>query len=191
MRRLTPLVAATAAATSAALFGAAPVTAQPIEKGHFTDNFVGEPYSCDGLVMAQDSGAARVNFLFNKRGPNLAYYREHVHGTGVTTNLETGGTYTNVFSGNSRDHTIVDNGDGTLTITVHFQGSSRWYDQFGNFVLSDDGPIWSSFVVDHGGTPGDPSDDVEVPDSFELLRVGGKHDTEGRDFCTDLVLFTS
>ena len=58
-------------------------------------------------------------------------------------------------------------------------------------MLSDDGPIWSSFVVDHGGTPGDPSDDVEVPDSFELLRVGGKHDTEGRDFCTDLVLFTS
>jgi len=34
------------------------------------------------------------------------------------SNLETGGTFTIVFTSNSRDHSIVDNGDGTITITV-------------------------------------------------------------------------
>src|SRR5215216_5129864 len=52
------------------------------------------------------------NFVFNQRGSSpFPYYRESVHGTIVTTNLETGGTFTNVFASSNRDHTIVDNGD--------------------------------------------------------------------------------
>ena len=110
----------------------------------------------------------------------------------MTTNLETGGTYTNVFTYNSKDQTIVDNGDGTITITVFATGNSRWYDASGELVLRDTGRSSFSFDIDYNGTPGDAEDDVEVPDSFQLLRTPAGHDdTVDRDFCADLAEFTS
>ena len=81
---------------------------------------------------------------------------ENVNGTVITTNLATGGTFTRKFANSGRDHTIVDNGDGTITITMHAQGIVRYYDQFGRFVLKDPGSLWTSFGLDHGGTPGRP-----------------------------------
>jgi hypothetical protein len=115
-----------------------------------------------------------------------------VRGTVVTTNLDTGGTYTNIFTANSRDHTIVDNGDGTITITTFASGGSRFYDTDGNFVLKDPGEVRFAVDIDYNGTPGDPSDDVEVPDSFRIVRGStGNSDFSNRDFCADLVAFTS
>jgi hypothetical protein len=47
-------------------------------------------------------------------------------------------------------------------------------------------------MVDHGGTPEDPFDDVEIEGTFEIVREStGRNDTQGRDFCEDLVTFTS
>jgi hypothetical protein len=167
-------------------------SARPIDKGHFHDVFTGDVYSCDG-TPAQDSGDVSGNFLFNQRGSSpFPYYRESVHGTVVTTNLETGGTYTNVFTSNTRDHTIVDNGDGTITITTISSGGSRFYDADGNFVLKDPGSIWFAVDIDYNGTPGDPSDDVVIPGSFRIVRPStGNSDLSDRDFCADLVQFTS
>jgi len=170
----------------------APATAKPIDKGHFHDVFTGDPYDCDG-IPAQDSGDVSGNFVFNQRGSSaFPYYRESIHGTVVTTNLETGGTYTNIFTSNTRDQKIVDNGDGTITITVFATGTSRWYDASGELVLRDTGRSSFSFDIDYKGTPGDAEDDVEVPDSFQLLRTPAGHDdTVDRDFCADLAEFTS
>jgi hypothetical protein len=167
-------------------------TARPIDKGHFHDVFTSDVYDCNGTA-AQDSGDVSVNFVLNQRGSSpFPYYRESVHGTVVTTNLENGGTYTNVFSGGSRDHTIVDNGDGTITITTFASGGSRFYDADGNFVLKDPGEIRFAVDIDYNNTPGDPSDDVEVPDSFRIVRPStGNSDLSDRDFCADLVAFTS
>jgi hypothetical protein len=169
-----------------------PATAKPIDKGHFHDVSTGDVYDCDG-TPAQDSVDVSGNFVFNQRGSSpFPYYRESVHGTVVTTNLDTGGTYTNIFTANSRDHTIVDNGDGTITITTFASGSSRFYDADGNFVLKDPGQVRFAFDIDYNGTPGDPSDDVEVPGSFRIVRAStGNSDLSGRDFCADLVQFTS
>jgi hypothetical protein len=59
-------------------------------------------------------------------------------------------------------------------------------------VLKDPGQVRFAFDVDYNGTPGDPSDDVEVPDSFRVVRDStGRNDLAGRDFCADLVEFTS
>ena len=71
---------------------------------------------------------------------------------------------------------------------MHAQGIGRYYDQFGRFVLKDPGALWSSFVLDHNGTPGDPSDDTEIAGSFQVVRPSHLPD---RDFCADLVTFTS
>jgi hypothetical protein len=50
----------------------------------------------------------------------------------------------------------------------------------------DAGTFRFSFLVDHGGTPTDPFDDVEIEDSFELVKQARRSDTAGRDFCEDI-----
>ena len=179
-------------AVAGTMLTSTPATARPIDKGHFQDIFTSDVYDCDG-TPAQDSGDVSGNFVFNQRGSSpFPYYRESVRGTVVTTNLATGGTYTNVFTANGRDHTIVDNGDGTITITVFASGGSRFYDADGKLVLKDPGQFRFAFDIDYNGTPGDPGDDVEVPDSFRVVRSStGNSDFSDRDFCADLVAFTS
>ena len=191
MRGRSALLIAGLAITGSVL-ATTPATAKPIDKGHFHDVFTSDVYDCNG-TQAQDSGHVSGNFVFNQRGSSpFPYYRESVHGTVVTTNLETGGTYTNIFTANSRDHKIVDNGDGTITITSIGSGTSRFYDADGNFVLKDPGQLRFAVDIDYNGTPGDPSDDVEVPDSFRIVRAStGNSDLSDRDFCADLVQFTS
>jgi hypothetical protein len=170
-----------------------PATAQPLDKGHFRDVFT-DVYDCNG-TPARDDGDVRVNFLFNQRGGGrhpFPYYRESAHGTIVHTNLNTGGTFTEVFTANSRDHRIVNNGDGTITIIVFASGGSRFYDQNGTLVLKDAGQTRFAFDVHYNGTPGNPDDDVDVPDSFRIIRPStGTNDLEGRDYCADLVEFTT
>ncbi len=179
-------------AITGSVLASTPATAKPIDKGHFHDVFTSDPYDCDG-TPAQDAVDVHVNFTFNLRGSSpFPYYRESVHGTSVTTNLDTGGTFTNVFSVSNRDHTIMDNGDGTITITTFASGGSRFYDTNGNFVLKDPGQVRFAFDIDYNGTPGDPSDDVEVPDSFRIVRPStGNSDLSQLDFCASLVEFTS
>ncbi len=190
MRRRAFLIAVLAVAGT--VVAATPASARPIDKGHFHDVFTSDVYDCDG-IPAQDSGDVSGNFVFNQRGSSpFPYYRESVHGTVVTTNLTTRGTLTNVFTSNSRDHSIVDNGDGTITITSFASGGSRFYDADGKLVLRDPGQVRFAVDIDYNGTPGDPSDDVEVPDSFRIVRPStGNSDLSGRDFCADLAEFTS
>src|SRR6266446_970798 len=153
------------------VLASAPATAQPIDKGHFHDVFTSDVYDCNG-TPAQDSVDVSGNFVFNQRGSSpFPYYGETVRGTVVTTNLETGGTY---------------------TITDFASGGSRFYDADGNLVLKDPGEVRFAFDIDYNGTPGDPSDDIEVPHSFRIVRGStGNSDFSNRDFCADLVAFTS
>ncbi len=47
-------------------------------------------------------------------------------------------------------------------------------------------------MVAAAGPPHDPSDDVEIPDTFVPLKEVGIDTAVGRDFCEDLLaLFTS
>jgi len=180
-------------ATTGVLVTSAPATAAPIEKGRFHDVFT-EFFTCESTgTPVQHDADVWVNVNVNLRGSSpFPYFRESAHGTDVFTNLDTGGTFTNVFSVNSKDHVITDNGDGTITILVIATGGSRYYDTNGNLVLSDPGQTRFSFDIDYNGTPSDPADDVEIPNSFQIVRDStGRTDTAGRDFCADLVEFTS
>jgi hypothetical protein len=185
-------VAACGLALVGGMVASAPAAAQPIEKGHFHDVSTSDVYDCDG-TPAQDSVDVSGHFLFNQRGPApFPYYQQSVHGTVVTTNLATGGTFTLVFATTSNIHTIVDNGDGTLTLTWFGSGSDRFYDTDGNFVLKNPGEVRFAIDIDYNGTPADPNDDVEVPGSFRIVRSStGNSDFSDRDFCADLVEFTS
>jgi hypothetical protein len=191
MRGRSVLIIAGLAIAGTVLAGTS-AAARPIDQGHFHDSGTSDVYNDCGFP-AQDSFDVSGNFVFNQRGSSpFPYYRESVRGTVVTTNLSNGGTYTNVFTATSKDQTIVDNGDGTITITTFAAGGSRFYDTDGNFVLKDPGEIRFSIVLDYMGTPGDPSDDVEVEDSFQLVRPStGNSDFSDRDFCADLLEFTT
>jgi hypothetical protein len=171
----------------AALFAGTPASAAPLDKGHIHDVYT-DYFDCDSVspsIPTRVDGDVRVNFTFNLRGGKnvFPYYRESVHGTNVFTNLATGGTFTEVFDSNSRDHKIVNNGDGTITIYEQGSGGDRYYDTNGRLVLKEPGNLRWAFDIDYNGTPGDPDDDIEVPDSFRIIREPtGRNDTAGRDF---------
>ena len=182
--------------TAASLMTGAPASAAPIDKGHFIDAG-SEDFSCDTVTPAiptHHEFEARVNFVFNQRGGTnvFPYYRESVSGREAFTNLDTGGTYSLKFTANNRDHKIVDNGDGTITITSTVSGSQRWSDADGRLVLVSSGQFRFSIGIDYNGTPGDPDDDTEVPDSFQLINsITGRDDLVDRNFCADLRQFTT
>ena len=179
-------------AVASAVAATTPATAAPLERGRFHDVFTSDVYNCDG-TRAQDTVDVSGNFLLNLRGSSaFPYGQETVRGTFVTTNLATGGTFTQIFTAHFKDQTIVDNGDGTITITVLGAGGSRFYDTDGNLVLKDPGSISFAFDVNFMKTPSDPSDDVFVDGSFRIVRPStGNSDFSTRDFCTDLRTFTS
>jgi hypothetical protein len=172
------------------VLGAGPAAAEPIDKGHFHDVFT-DFFDCDGTPTQVD-GDVSGNFQFIDRGPALfPYFGESTRGTLVFTNLDNGGTFTEIFSVHDKDLKITDNGDGTITILVLATGSDRWYDTNGNLVLNDPGQIRFEVLIDTNGTPGDPSDDEEIAFLGLVKGSTGRNDTQGRDFCADLVTFTT
>ena len=163
------------------------VLARPLEKVHFHDvtSEVIEDF-CGDLTVRLDEDI-RGAFLFNVRGPNgLAYASETVHGTQVFTNLANGKTFTQIFNVLQKDLKVTDNGDGTLTILVLATGSSKVYGPDGKLLFSDPGQIRFEILIDHGGTPADPSDDEFLEFPGVVFGSTGRNDLQDRDFCADI-----
>jgi hypothetical protein len=180
---------AAAGALALVSVGAGSASAAVIEHHRFVDSGSESFEECPG-INAEVSWNDRVHELIRTQGPHgLVYFKVNVHGTTVFTNLDTGGTYTNTYNFTDRDLKVVDNGDGTLTITIATSGSFKWFDSDGNQVLKGAGQFRAEITVDHGGTPTDPSDDVEL--DFVVVKNAGQDETAGRDFCEDLALFTT
>jgi hypothetical protein len=129
--------------------------------------------------------------LRTKGRAGLVYFAANVHGTTWYTNLATGKAYTNVYSFTDRALKVTDNGDGTLTIRISTPGMNKWYGPDGKLLFVVAGNFTFEIMVDHGGTPDNPLDDKEIEGSFTVIKDVGIDQTEGRDFCEDLLLFTS
>jgi hypothetical protein len=166
-------MAATLTATSA--------QARPIEhfsgnnQGSFVrDDFCGEvevriDFDYDFTVVARESGPAR-----------LPRYTVSSHGIETFTNLATGKSVTAFSDSVTQDVRVTDSGDGTLTILYQTPGAARNFGPDGRVLLIDSRPSWYEVVLDHGGTPSDPSDDTFI--SEELVRDVAAHVT--KDFCS-------
>jgi len=191
MSTLSRLVGATAAAVLVGGVAAASASAAVLSNLHFEDSG-SEPFTfCEGIdaVVSWDDS---VHEIVKTRGRDgLVYFSANVKGTTTYTNLDTGKTYRNVYNFTDRDQQVTDNGDGTLTITVATPGANKWYGSDGKLLFVVAGTFWFQIMVDHGGTPTDPSDDVEIEGSFVGVKDVGRNGTAGRDFCEDLALFTS
>ena len=126
----------------------------------------------DGRVQAVPHGRDR-----------LAYFLEHGKVTQVFTNPATDKSVTAVARFTEKDLRVTDNGDGTLTILVLVTGNGVVYGEDGKAIARNPGQVRFEILVDHGGTPADPSDD-----EF-LAFLGVVKESTGRtdDFCAAVV----
>jgi len=162
-----------------------PAGARPMEHEHFQFSETGVIRNfCGTSLRVREDLEGRGSLLVKQQGmEGLAYYVEHFHGTVVRRNLANGKTVTETFNNLVKDHTVTDNGDGTLTIVVQATGSNKVFGPDGKLLLNDPGQIRFAFVVDHGGTPIDPNDDEFIADLGVVKGSTGRNDFQTFDFC--------
>jgi hypothetical protein len=186
MRRYTRGIALGLAATAVLAVPAA-AGAKPLEHDHFHDE-VHETIDDCGLTLQFDR-VLDGHFLFNPHGPDgLAYGAEHVRGTDTFTNLTNGHTMVVTYSFSSKDLRVTDNGDGTLTILGQGAGNFVSSGSHSSVVLRSTGIQRVEVLIDHAGTPTDPSDDEFLEFLGVVKEQTGRHDIG--DFCEDFLLIT-
>jgi hypothetical protein len=171
-------------AAAAVLAVPAAAGAKPLEHEHFHGEVHETIVEC-GLTLQHDN-VFDGQFLVNPHGPDgLAYGAEHVRGTDTFTNLANGHTMVITFAFTGKDLRVTDNGDGTLTILGQGAGNFVETGSHSSVVLRETGIQRVEALIDHAGTPTDPSDD-------ELLEFRVVKEQTGRndlgDFCEDLLL---
>jgi hypothetical protein len=108
----------------------------------------------------------------------LVYFLQHGTETDVFTNLDNGKSIRSFARVIEKDMRVTDNGDGTLTVVIQATGNATLYGENGKAIARNPGQIRIELLIDHGGTPNDPSDDEVL--SEELVRGStGRSD----DFC--------
>ena len=162
------VVVLTAAVVAVAV--AAPVTAAPLEHGTFHDEFgFVDPDFCGAGLEVQVDAVVDGRFLATRHGQDgLVYFSGRFHRTDTYTNLANGQTVTSDERTNQKDLHVTDNGDGTLTIIVLATGNYTVYGEDGHAIARNPGQVRFELLIDHGGTPGDPSDDLEL--DFKVIK---------------------
>jgi hypothetical protein len=108
----------------------------------------------------------------------LVYFLQHGTRTEVLTNLANGRSLRSFTRVTEKDQRVTDNGDGTLTVLILATGNAVLYDQNRKAIARNPGQTRIELLVDHGGTPTDPSDDQVLAE--EVVRSStGRSD----DFC--------
>jgi hypothetical protein len=178
-----------------AVASATPALARPIEHEHISDSgsaIAQEefPGFCAGVVdfPVRHDWEVEGMLLLVPRGDGLPYAVNPFRSTDVWTNTLNDKSFTITSVVQEKDHSIIDNGDGTFTIVNSSSGVHKAYGPDGTRLFMDTGTIRAEILIDNGGTPADPSDD-EFLDFLGLIFSHGRADTEGRDFCADLVTF--
>jgi hypothetical protein len=165
---------------------AAGAIAKPIEHTDFHDEFTEIINDFCGVVglTVQFDHVADGRFLFNPHGPDgLAYANATLKFTNVFTNVDNGNTVTEVGNVVDKDLRVTDNGDGTLTILVMTTGNAAVYGSDGKAIARNPGQVRFEVLIDHGGTPSDPSDDEFLADLGLVKGSTGRTD----DFCAAVV----
>lgn len=162
--------------------GAATASPSPWETVHDAYENTFENFCVEGLTVVA-SGSIDYRFRSTTRGAdNLPYYTEHITSFVDTfTNEDTGKVVTNSGKYTFSTVRVTDNGDGTLTIIYQYTVDTRLTDDAGQVVAHDTGLHSYVSIVDHNGTPSDPSDDTEL-ESSDLNTTGLEP-----DFCAAFV----
>ena len=176
-------VAAFTAAASISMTGTA--GAAPFAQGEFHDEFsFVDPDFCGAGLAVQIDVVVDGRFQGVRQGSDgLVHFMDHTHVSDLYTNLANGKTVSDSANTMTRDLKVVDNGDGTLTITDLSTGNATLYSADGKVIARNPGQVRFQFLVDHAGTPADPSDDVFLEDFGLIKGSTGRSD----DFCAAAV----
>jgi hypothetical protein len=166
---------AAAAAILAATAGAGPPFRETI---HDEFEFVDDNF-CDAGLTVEVAVVLDIRVHANPHGRDrLVYFLQHGTETDVFTNLENGKSIRSFSRVIEKDMRVTDNGDGTLTVLIQATGNATLYGEDGKAIARNPGQIRIELLIDHGGTPNDPSDDVVLAE--ELVKGStGRSD----DFC--------
>jgi len=184
MRASTAVVTGIVTAMTVALAGSA--SARVLEKGTFNEDFTDRVRNfCDVSGFTVDLNATiDGRFAIRSRGRDqLPYYQEHTTINEVITNAATGEHVTRVEKVLDKDHRVINNGDGTLTLLVLATGNSVLSDANGKAIARNPGQVRFEILIDHGGTPKDPFDD----EFLEFLGVVKGSTGRTDDFCAATV----
>ena len=182
MRRRSRFVLAVVGAAVLSLSFVGGVAAQPPVMERVHEEFTEELQDfCDveGLTVRLDGVVDfRVHWNARKRD-GLAYFVQNVKSSLTFTALASEDRWvTSVENTLFNDVRVTDNGDGTLTILVLGAGNFVTYDQTGKAIARNPGRVFFEVVVDHAGTPQDPTDDEFLEDRL-VKESTGLND----DFC--------
>jgi hypothetical protein len=169
------VLVAAAAAMLAAAAGAGPPFRETI---HDEFEFVDENF-CDAGLAVEIAVVLDIRVHAVAHGSDgLVYFLLHGTETDVLTNLENGRSLRAFSLVIEKDLRVTDNGDGTLTVLILATGNGVLYGENGKAIARNPGQIRIELLIDHGGTPNDPSDDVVLAE--ELVKGStGRSD----DFC--------
>lgn len=149
-----------------------PAAAQLVDRSHqhIVETFPGEVCGVPVTIT--------LDFILNDQErlatSGFPLFKTTFSGTETDTNPATGKSVTTFSAGVSREPTVVDNGDGTITLRRAVTGVSeavRLAD--GTLLFRDVGRLVHVTVIDYNGTPTDTSDDEVLSDSIEF--VAGPH----------------
>ena len=121
---------------------------------------------------------ARVQFVPRGRD-QLAYFLQHGTRAETLTNLANGTSLTSFTRVTEKDLRVTDNGDGTLTVLILATGNGTLYGADGKAIARNPGQVRFRLLVDHGGTPTDPSDDEIIAFLGNVKESTGRSD----DYC--------
>ncbi|WP_430645302.1 hypothetical protein [Agromyces sp. GXS1127] len=174
------IAAVSAAALATSVLAAAPASARPLENLRFVEeeSFTDEDF-CGAGVSVDVELTREVHVLFNTRKPGTAPYWGGNFSVDVRYTNEAGDTVTEIVRGYERDLKITDHGDGTMTILVLSTGNATVYDESGTAIARNPGQVRYEVLIDHGGTPDDPSDDEFIAFLGLVKESTGRTD----DFC--------
>jgi hypothetical protein len=178
---LAAVLASVAAAASVTLAGTA--SAEPPLNETFHDEFtdiIDDYCGVPGLTVQSDV-VVDGRTLIHSGGP--VSFMEHVNGTFVDTNVANGNAISGSFNTMQRAVDAINNGDGTLTVTFLTTGNDVTYGADGKAIARNPGQVRFKLLIDHNGTPLDPTDD-----EF-LAFLGFVKESTGRtdDFCAAAV----
>ena len=184
MLRTRSLVVAATLGMAASLLATSPASSTPPYfetiteplANHFEDFCGVEGFSVDRTGTFE----SRLKILTKKSG--LDYFLEHITTEETLTGVESGLSVHIHTSFIAKDLKVVDNGNGTLTITQLLTGPSTLYGPDGKALARDPGQVRFLVVIDTNDTPSDPSDDFEIS-SEQVKGSTGRSD----DYCAAIV----
>jgi hypothetical protein len=192
-RRQLLAVAAAAAGVALAL-PAAPAAAGPAASGRFAvereqlsevetiEDFCG----IEGLTVETRWQNMFKGFFTYRGKDSIPYWTGSMNGSFTITEAD-GTTSRIVWNFIDKDQRIVDNGDGTLTITV--QGAGGWKFIGPARTLRDPGMNRYQVLADHAGTPLDPFDDPDA-DFLGVIKESTGLNESGEGLCEDFLVVT-